>query len=118
MVARDPKHIAANVRRLRMAAGLTQAQLAEAAEIVDATVSRVERGRLEPSADLLGRLAGALKVKADDLMGPMKDPKPAYRRSVARLVAAVEGLDDGAIDDVTKAIKLLLAAGKRSVRPR
>ena len=117
--SRDPKHIGVNVRRLRVAAGLTQLQLAEAAEIVDATVSRIERGRLEPSADLLGRLAGALRVRADDLLGPMKDPgRPTHRPAIARLVAAVDGLDDGQVDDVTRGIRLLLAAGRRSVRSR
>ena len=59
---RDPKNIAGNVRRIRVRAGLTQGQLAERAEIADATVSRVERGRLEPSSDLLGKLAEALRV--------------------------------------------------------
>lgn len=118
-VARSPQNIGANVRRLRVRAGLTQGQLAERAEIADATVSRVERNRLEPSSELLAKLAGALRVKADDLLGPAKDNgKPKYRASVAKLVAVVEDLDDAQVDDVTKAVKLLLAAGRRSVRPR
>lgn len=115
--ARDPKNIGTNVRRFRVRAGLTQGQLAERAEMADATVSRIERGRLEPSSDLLAKLAGALRVKADDLLGPAKDSgKPRYRASIAKLVATVEDLDDAQVDDVTKAIKLLLAVGKRSRR--
>lgn len=87
--------------------------------MADATISRVERGRLEPSSALLGKLAHALRVKADDLLGTIKEPrKPRYRPSVAKLVATVEDLDDGAVDDVTKAVKLLLSAGRRSARPR
>jgi transcriptional regulator with XRE-family HTH domain len=83
--------------------------------MADATISRVERGRLDPSSTLIAKLAGALRVKADDLLGPVKDTgKPRHRPSVARLVAVVEDLDDGAVDDVTKAVKLLLAVGRRS----
>jgi len=111
------KNIGLNVRRLREAAGLTQGQLAERADMADATVSRVERGRLEPSSTLLSKLAGALRVKVDDLLGPVKDAgKPRFRLSVAKLVATVEALDDAGVDDVTQAIKLLLAAGRRSAR--
>jgi transcriptional regulator with XRE-family HTH domain len=117
--ARDPRHIGANVRRLRIAAGLTQLQLAEAADIVDATVSRIERGRMDPSSELLGRLASALRVRADDLLGPTKERgRPTQRPAIARLVAAVDGLDDGQVDDVTRGIRLLLAAGRRSARAR
>ena len=114
-----PKNLAANLRRLRLAAGLTQEQVAERADMADATISRIERGRLDPSSTLVSKLAQALRVKADDLLGtPKKAGTPRYRASVAKLAAAVEHLDDGAVDDVTKAIKLLLAAGQRSARPR
>lgn len=115
--ARTPKNIAANVRRFRVRAGLTQGQLAERADMADATISRVERGRLEPSSTLISKLAHALKVKTDDLLGPVRDAgKPRYRPSVAKLVALVEDLDDGAVDDVTKAVKLLLAVSRRAAR--
>jgi transcriptional regulator with XRE-family HTH domain len=114
---RDPKNIGGNVRRLRVAAGLTQGQLSERADVADATISRVERGRLEPSSTLLGKLAHALKVRADDLLGPVREPgKPRYRASVAKLVATVEDLDDAAIDDVTKAVKLILGVARRGGR--
>ena len=115
--ARDPKNIGANVRRLRVRAGLTQGQLAERAEVADATVSRVERNRLEPSSELLGKLATALKAKADDLLGtPRDDGKAKYRPAIAKLVATVDDLDDAQVDDVTKAVKLILAVGRRGRR--
>ncbi len=111
------RNIGQNVRRLREAAGLTQGQLAERAEMADATVSRVERGRLEPSSTLVSKLAGALKVKVDDLLGPVKElGKARHRPAVAKLVATVEDLDDAGVADVTQAIKLLLAAGRRTAR--
>jgi transcriptional regulator with XRE-family HTH domain len=104
----------ANVRRLRTSAGLTQGQLAERADMADATISRIERGRLDPSSTLVSKLAHALRVKTDDLLGTPKDAsKPRYRASVAKLVATVEDLDDGQVDDVTKALKMLLAVGRR-----
>jgi transcriptional regulator with XRE-family HTH domain len=116
-VAVDAKNIASNVRRLRVEAGLTQGQLAERADMADATISRIERGRLEPSSTLVAKLAQALKVKVDDLLGSPKDahgkPKARLRPSISKLVAVVEDLDDGAVDDVTRAVKLLIGVGRR-----
>jgi transcriptional regulator with XRE-family HTH domain len=116
-VAVDAKNIASNVRRLRVEAGLTQGQLAERADMADATISRIERGRLEPSSTLVAKLAQALKVRVDDLLGSPKDahgkPKARLRPSISKLVAVVEDLDDGAVDDVTRAVKLLIGVGRR-----
>ena len=113
----NPKNIGQNLRRLRETAGLTQGQLAERADMADATISRVERGRLEPSSTLISKLAAALKVKVDDLLGPVREAgKQKHRPAIAKLVATVEALDDAGVDDVTQAIKLLLAAGRRSAR--
>jgi transcriptional regulator with XRE-family HTH domain len=116
---KDPKNLGSNLRRIRIERGLSQGQLAERAVMADATISRIERNRLDPSAALITKLATALKVSADDLLGAIKEPaKARFRPAVAKLVATVEGLDDGQVDDVTKAVKLLLAVGHRSARIR
>jgi transcriptional regulator with XRE-family HTH domain len=44
-MSRPPTHFGAQVRALRLAAGLTQAELAEASGISERTVSDLERGR-------------------------------------------------------------------------
>jgi transposase len=45
-------------------------------------------------------------------------PKPTMRPSEARLLALVRDLDDAQVDDVIRAVKLLLAVGRRSGRGR
>jgi transcriptional regulator with XRE-family HTH domain len=113
---RPRRNIAANVRLRRQSLGMTQAQLAGAADVADATVSRIERGRLVPSVDLAGRLASALNVAVDELLGPpAKEPKrPTARACEVRLLSAVSGMDDGQVDDIAKAVKLIVAAARRS----
>lgn len=114
-----PAPLGSIVRQLRERAGFTQAQLAEKAGMVDATISRIERGRLHPSAIVIGKLAAALNVATDDLIGRrLSLEAPSIRTSVAKLLAVVDGLDDGQVDDVTRAVKLLLEAGRRSSRAR
>src|SRR5260370_14532596 len=62
-------HIANGVKRDRGARQVTQAAMAEAADTTPETISRVERGNLEPSASLLARLAVALGTSMDSLAG-------------------------------------------------
>ena len=52
--------VGANVRRLRVEHKLTQEQLAHEAEIDLTYLGGIERGRRNPSVDVLGRLASAL----------------------------------------------------------
>lgn len=100
-----------------MAAGLTQAELAERAGIADATVSRIERNRLVPSVKLAGRLAVALRVPLDDLLSPgRRATKPSLRKSEARLLATVRDLDDTSVDDITRGLRLIVAAARRTAR--
>lgn len=111
-------HIGLNVRRLRKAAGLTQAELSEAAEIADATLSRIERGRLIPSVELADRLATALRVSVDELMSrPKRATKPRQRPCEARLLATVRDLDDAQVDDITRGVRLIMAAARRTGGP-
>lgn len=60
--------VAAQVRNLRKAKGMTQAQLARAAGILRPNLSRIEAGKHRPTLDTLERIAAALKVPVVDLI--------------------------------------------------
>ena len=62
------KIFARNLRRLREAAGLSQEDLAAAADIDRTYVSALERERYSPSLDMLERLAVALCVTPQMLL--------------------------------------------------
>lgn len=57
------------VRSQRKMRGLSQEQLAEAAEMHHTFISNVERGRVSASAYSLFKIATALKIKLADLLG-------------------------------------------------
>lgn len=63
-------HVAANVRRLRAAAGLSQAALAEAAQVSRRMLVSVEKGDVNISLNTLDRLAAALDVVFHALVAP------------------------------------------------
>ncbi|TYR34882.1 helix-turn-helix transcriptional regulator [Mesorhizobium microcysteis] len=60
-----------NVRSLRVAKGLSQDDLALAADIERAYVGHLERGKKNPTATTLAKLAGALECHLTELF---KDP--------------------------------------------
>jgi transcriptional regulator with XRE-family HTH domain len=57
-----------NLERLRKAAGLTQAQLAEMVGVDQATVSRWEQGERSPMIATAFAVANALHCTIDDLL--------------------------------------------------
>ncbi|WP_441252613.1 helix-turn-helix domain-containing protein [Tardiphaga sp. 71_E8_N1_1] len=59
--------VARNIRRLRVARGLSQEVLAVDAEIDRTYVSRLERGLENPSVAVLERLAKALSANIEEL---------------------------------------------------
>lgn len=59
--------VGSNVKRLRTARGLTQEKLAVDAEIDLTYAGGIERGRRNPSLEVLGRLAAALNADITEL---------------------------------------------------
>lgn len=57
----------------RMAAGLTQGQLAEAIGCTQKDVSRWERGVYSPRIDVLVKMAGALGCSLEDLIDKSRE---------------------------------------------
>jgi putative transcriptional regulator len=84
---RFAKQFGERVRLARLESGLTQAQLAEAAQVGPNYVPRIERGEMTPSVDAAFRLARALGVSVDDLCAPppRRDPVKDAMRALAVL---------------------------------
>jgi transcriptional regulator with XRE-family HTH domain len=61
-------YLAQNVSSARRRAGLTQLQLAQAAELSRATVHLIEAGLCDPRLSTITRLAEALSVSALELL--------------------------------------------------
>jgi transcriptional regulator with XRE-family HTH domain len=71
--------VSTNLRLLRQASGLTQAELAIRARTTNETVARIERfvrarksANANPSLETLEALAGALEVDVVELLAPVR----------------------------------------------
>jgi transcriptional regulator with XRE-family HTH domain len=67
--------LAANIKRVRAARGLTQQQLADRIGISYVFLNRIENEKSSPSAEVLFSLADALQVSADSLR-QLSSPAP------------------------------------------
>lgn len=75
-------HLAENLRLLRESRGLSQARIASLAGIPRPTWSHLESGAGNPTLAVLVKVANALQVRVEELIGPP--------RAVARLYRAAE----------------------------
>ena len=66
-MAFNAKALGGRIKQLRVAVGLTQADLAERVGLETAYVSQIERGVREPTLRVLDRIATALKVRLVEL---------------------------------------------------
>ena len=68
MLERDFLKIGARMYRVRKARGMTQAEVAEAAEISDRTYADIERGSVNMRLETMLSICTALKITPDELL--------------------------------------------------
>jgi transcriptional regulator with XRE-family HTH domain len=77
------------VRRLRLDSGLTQADLAEAADLSAGFIARIELNQASPSAEVVARLARALGVPLTALAEQTRQTPPEVERAYRETPEAV-----------------------------
>lgn len=111
--------ISDNIKRLRKEAKMTQDDLAEAANINRVTLAKYESGETTPGAKVILRLASALHVRPDIILGAEEykmsdeerelwDMREAARRDPERRVL-FKMAKDASIDDIRQ-INVLIKA--------
>src|SRR5512144_2705734 len=71
--------LAQNLRQLRVARGLTQEQLAKVSGVPRPTWAHLESGAANPTLGVLVRVADALEVRIEELIGPPRAAARLYR---------------------------------------
>jgi transcriptional regulator with XRE-family HTH domain len=81
----DPgANLAANVRRLRAARGLSQQQMARLSGLPRPTWASLETGAANPTLAVLTRAAAALQVSIEELIGPPRTAARLFRAGEVR----------------------------------
>ncbi len=79
-----PSRLAANLRQLREARGLTQAQAASLAGLPRPTWTTLESGSANPTLSVLVRAASALHLSLEELLAPARETGRVYRAESLR----------------------------------
>jgi transcriptional regulator with XRE-family HTH domain len=82
--------IGENLRRLRLAQGMTLDALGDASGVSRAMISRIERGETSPTAQLLARICAALGTSLSAFFADAE--APASQSGVIRIRAISGGL--------------------------
>jgi len=90
-----------NIKLLRSRKGLTQAVLAEKADISIIFLSSIERGTKYPKADTLARIAKVLEVEAFELFKGDLVPSDS-RELITRLSKDITGKLNSTLEDIFK----------------
>lgn len=98
------------IRKLREKRSLTQDQLAELASLNRVTIAKYESGRVEPGAKALARIADALEVSTDVLLGRTDvEPLPEDRPQTVEARIISVGIDKLPKEQREQAIKVMQA---------
>ena len=98
------------IRELRTAANLSQEQLAEIASLNRVTIAKYETGRVEPGAQALSRIADALGVSADILLGRSDEVPEQGKPRTAESKIISGSVDRMPPEDRERALNILKAA--------
>lgn len=84
------RQFAAKLKELRAARGMTQADLAQKADISPTYISELETADTTPGIDVIARLAGALGVAPSELLpSEEEDELPVLKEQAKKLVEAL-----------------------------
>ena len=95
------------IRIARMRMNLNQEELAELARLNRVTIAKYEAGKVEPGAQALSRIADALEITVDELLGrPVAPEKNDAPRTIeARIVSF--GMDNLPKEEREKILSIL-----------
>jgi transcriptional regulator with XRE-family HTH domain len=104
------------IAALRRERGYTQTELAAQVGAIQVVVSDYERGKLRPHPDMIVRLAKALRVSTDEMLGvkPAAKNGAAVSRRVLRRLQAIDGLPKRDQDALFRTIDAFLQARRAS----
>ena len=97
------------IRERRKALGLNQDELAELASLNRVTVAKYESGKVEPGAQALSRIADALEMTVDQILGrepPAEPPEPLIKTREARILSS--GVDKMPKEARDKALNMMM----------
>jgi len=104
----DSERFGQRLRKVRESAGFKQVQLARLLDVDSKHLSRLERGKVNPSFDVIFRIARTLKV-SPSLLFEFDDPEPDPKTLKKKIQQFLESLDREQLQLACRLLKTLFA---------
>jgi transcriptional regulator with XRE-family HTH domain len=115
----QPSRFGRRLRQVRDTRRLSQAELADRSKVPVAMISHFETGvRANASADNLVKLANALEVSIDFLLGRTDDPAPRSGAVEAALLRSLGDASSDVMDSVVRIAETLMKQDRDKDRQR
>lgn len=102
--------LGSRIREVRLARGLTQERLAEAADLSGAYVAQIEGGKALPSIPALARIAATLAVPVSGIISALDAPQEGETADLrAQATALLAGCDTAQLRVVLRMIAVIRA---------
>lgn len=105
------KILAAQVRRYRDDAGLTQEQLADRCDLSRDMISRIERGTISCSLDTVAKLSEVLFISPSVLLGGptlTEHPKSQREKALQQILRVLDSVETKDLPWIESALRVLL----------
>ena len=93
MIVLDLHNIGNNLYRVRKAKGLTQAEVAEKAELSDRTYADIERGSVNMRIETILRICQVLHITPDEVLTEDRTPEEIHQEQLWERLSACNSKD-------------------------
>ena len=104
----DSERFGQRLRKIRESAGFKQVQLARLLDVDSKHLSRLERGKVNPSFEIIFRIARTLRV-SPSLLFEFDDPEPDPKALKKKIQQFLEPLDREQLQLARRLLKTLFA---------
>ncbi len=113
---RISRRLGRTIKSARVAAGMTQAELAEVINVDPETISRMERGATSPTIDRLAILATALKISLQELICSSSPIASDLVRDLSQSLQVLSPADQDFVISHAKSLAIRLGQSKKNYK--
>lgn len=100
-------NIGEQIKTIRQELGMSRRAFSEAAGISDSYLAELEKGKKQPTVNILSKIANAFNISISDILGESENPTLPLRPELTELVETAKGFKPQQIKLLSQFLKEL-----------